>query len=528
MKMILALFLCLNASWAACTKIAMPTDFASVTSGTRANLKANFTEIQTRSNGCMDSVDEVRGRLTGYAGDLRITSLDNLRLRLDGDGSGTSKFLVETSNGDSLFRVSEDSAAKIFGTLAITGRTTLTDSLIGASQRLSGNLAAVNGTYSGNLAAVNGTYSGTLGVTGTLTGAAANFSGAASTGALSSTTGAFSGPVTAASTLGVVQALTVGDASTSNGIVNTVRSMYFNLDSDNDGSGESFWWGHNSGLTSSTKLMQLSDAGLLALTGSMTISSALGVTGVVTLGNYVSTRMPYFGAAGVVSTTSDLTWTPGTTTFATANGTYSGTLGVTGVATFTAAPVFSSVTASQILSVNGSKALTSVATTGSGSVALATSPTLVTPVLGAATGTSLNLSGNLTADSLVSSKFYTEGSFTATLTGVSGSTTGTAYYVRIGKQVTLVLPTLLGTSNTTACTITGLPAALNPARNQWFQASIQDNSSIITTDLNGTGIIIQTSGVIQLYFNGSTTFTSSGSKGINSGLVHGPFTYTLL
>lgn len=67
--------------------------------------------------------------------------------------------------------------------------------------------------------------------------------------------------------------------------------------------------------------------------------------------------------------------------------------GVTGVATFTAAPIFSSVTASQILSVNGSKALTSVATTGSGSVMLAASPTTT----GTLTAAIINASGLLTA-----------------------------------------------------------------------------------------------------------------------------------
>lgn len=50
--------------------------------------------------------------------------------------------------------------------------------------------------------------------------------------------------------------------------------------------------------------------------------------------------------------------------------------------TFSAAPVFSSASASQILSTDASKNLTSTATTGSGSVVLATSPTLTTPALG--------------------------------------------------------------------------------------------------------------------------------------------------
>jgi hypothetical protein len=614
LKLILALAF---ASYAACTKINLPTDFSTVASGTRANLKSNFDEIDTRADACFDSTDEVRGRLSGYTGDFTITSMDNLRLKLDADGSTTSKFIVMTSNLDSLFRVSEDSSAKFFGTLAITGRTTLTDSLIGVSQRLSGNLAVANGAYSGTLgvtglltasagvsvpdatgltssisastrtliarsgttlnigenggwtgvnyrttsgthdftiggnsrftvSAGGGTVDGGLSVSGTGSAADAKMFATSADGlalrgkAGSSYDFALYNPAAQylmrnpTGTQGVeFQGLVTGAAH----LLSSGTSPAYRWDQTTAAADERLWDAQAAG--GQLLFRSRTDAngtGATWLTVDRTgttvdgiaFTGPVSISGVTTLGNYVSTRMPYFGTAGVVSTTSDLTWTPGTTTFATANGTYSGTLGVTGVATFTAAPVFSSVTASQILSVNGSKALTSVATTGSGSVALATSPTLVTPVLGAATGTSLNLSGNLTADSLVSSKFYAEGSFTATLTGTTVLTTGTAYYVRVGKQVTLVLPSLFGGSNSTACTITGLPAALIPARNQWFIATTQDNGSIVSASPNGNGIIIQTSGVIQLWFGASTTFTSSGSKGLNSGAVHAPFTYTLL
>lgn len=57
------------------------------------------------------------------------------------------------------------------------------------------------------------------------------------------------------------------------------------------------------------------------------------------------------------------------------------------------------LTASQIVGTDGSKNLTSIATTGSGSVALATSPVLTTPNIGAATGTSLATTGNITINS---------------------------------------------------------------------------------------------------------------------------------
>ncbi len=77
-----------------------------------------------------------------------------------------------------------------------------------------------------------------------------------------------------------------------------------------------------------------------------------------------------------------------------------GLSGLVGVATFTAAPVFSSVTASQTLEVNGSKALVSVAQTGTGSYAKAISPTFTGTVSAAA----LTLSGNLTLSALSSGR----------------------------------------------------------------------------------------------------------------------------
>lgn len=70
------------------------------------------------------------------------------------------------------------------------------------------------------------------------------------------------------------------------------------------------------------------------------------------------------------------------------------------------------------------------------------------------------------------------GSFTVTLTGVSGApVTGTARWAKDGRAVQLVLPALAGNSNTTAKTYTGIPAALVPAFN--FFA--------VTTGVNNSG-----------------------------------------
>ena len=64
------------------------------------------------------------------------------------------------------------------------------------------------------------------------------------------------------------------------------------------------------------------------------------------------------------------------------NANVAGTLGVTGVATFSAAPIYSSLTASSAVATDASKGLVSVTNTGTGNNVLATSPTLITPALG--------------------------------------------------------------------------------------------------------------------------------------------------
>jgi hypothetical protein len=76
------------------------------------------------------------------------------------------------------------------------------------------------------------------------------------------------------------------------------------------------------------------------------------------------------------------------------NANVAGTLAVTGVATFSAAPIYSSLTASSAVATDASKALVSVTNTGTGNNVLATSPTLVTPILGTPqSGTLTNATG---------------------------------------------------------------------------------------------------------------------------------------
>jgi hypothetical protein len=114
-----------------------------------------------------------------------------------------------------------------------------------------------------------------------------------------------------------------------------------------------------------------------------------------------------------------------------------------------------------------------------------------------------------------------EGSFTATLTGVTtaGSTSGTAYYSRKGRTVTIRLPNLYGTSTSTSMTVTGLPAALLPTTNIGGISipTVRDNN------LYYSGVASINSDSISFEFKATATgdftaiFTAANTKGIYGG-----------
>lgn len=250
----------------------------------------------------------------------------------------------------------------------------------------------------------------------------------------------------------------------------------------------------------------------------VSLVGSLGVTGAVTLSNNLTLsliptgRVPYTTTSGLIANSASLAFDG--TTFGTQNGTYSGILGVTGVATFTAAPVFSSVTASQILSVNGSKALTSTATTGSGNVVLATSPSLVTPALGVASATSMALGGN-------EAFTYDEGSFTLTLVGCTTLPTTTAHYVLVGKMVTLTIPIINATSNSDSLVMTGLPAAIRAsADNPYFPVSGSYSNGVFKYPADNIMANVTSFGSIVFQIaNNSHAWPAFGTKGLLYPLV---------
>jgi hypothetical protein len=124
------------------------------------------------------------------------------------------------------------------------------------------------------------------------------------------------------------------------------------------------------------------------------------------------------------------------------------------------------------------------------------------------------------------------GTFTGTLTGCTTSPTATFTWERVGKMAVVTLGTnaLTATSNSNACTITGLPAAIQPSATETLVPcyGIENNG---VAALLGGALVTPGSGTITLYLYvsvaagfSSTGFTSSGAKGVTAAFS---FSYTI-
>jgi hypothetical protein len=118
-------------------------------------------------------------------------------------------------------------------------------------------------------------------------------------------------------------------------------------------------------------------------------------------------------------------------------------------------------------------------------------------------------------------QLFQSGTFTGTLTGMTGIVTGTVTYTISGSICTLTA-SFTGTSNSVGMTMTGLPAACQPASARQFAAcSLLDNGSNCASiaDIQaGSGTINFGRGVVSgtaLTYATNAGFTASGSKGFN-------------
>ena len=147
---------------------------------------------------------------------------------------------------------------------------------------------------------------------------------------------------------------------------------------------------------------------------------------------------------------------------------YNGTIG----ATTARSGVFTTLTANTSLSIAGGTALTTTNQTGTGSLVLATSPTLVTPVLGVATGTSFQgIIGNVTPAAITGTTITANTSTTSplynTTTNCSSSASPAVCAAAPSGSVVIAAAATTVTVNTTAVT----------ANSQIF---IQEDSSLGT------------------------------------------------
>lgn len=107
------------------------------------------------------------------------------------------------------------------------------------------------------------------------------------------------------------------------------------------------------------------------------------------------------------------------------------------------------------------------------------------------------------------------GTFTASLTGCTTVPTVTAQFARVGRLVSIHVPTLTGTSNTTAATITGMPSTIFPVTQQRMPSETTNAGTV------GNGLWeIGTGGVITLFATvAGGAFTNSGTKGTSQSVT---------
>jgi hypothetical protein len=190
----------------------------------------------------------------------------------------------------------------------------------------------------------------------------------------------------------------------------------------------------------------------------------------------------------------------------------------TGIATFTG-PI--ALGASSNILANATNGLTLA--NAANSVVLANLGNAGGMTVGAPTGGNkgagtINATGLFVNNVAVSTGATTTGTFTGTFTGFTAANTGTCTWTLTGNTVTLFMPTNLAASNATTFTMTGLPAAIQPAtltQSVALTGDTQNNSTVVT---GGAAVFSAASGTVTFHTGGgAANWAATGNKGWSVG-----------
>jgi hypothetical protein len=113
------------------------------------------------------------------------------------------------------------------------------------------------------------------------------------------------------------------------------------------------------------------------------------------------------------------------------------------------------------------------------------------------------------------------GTFLDTITGMDSVITGTVKWCKVGKIAYVQIPAQTGTSNSTACTFTTLPATIRPATAQLVSlVGAVEDAGVITNgqaSIGTNGVITLKQGAIEP----TATFTNTLVKGWPSTITFG-------